>query len=76
MDFWERHFDGHVNIGPVTIYGENAMHWAVNIRTQRWGFVCFRLPLRCFKQWWPLYWYCSPDGTPQAATFTLGNDHD
>lgn len=68
----ERFFGGHINFGPVTIYGRNAMHFAVNIRTRRWGFVCFRLPLFCFGKWWPLYWYCSPDATPHRATFRLG----
>jgi len=71
MTFWDRHFGGHIAIGPVTIYGENAMHWAVNIRTKRWGYVCFRLPLRCFGRWLPLYFYCSPNATPGAATFII-----
>lgn len=68
MNFWERYFGGHVNIGPVTIYGENAMHWAVNIRLRR-SYFCFRLPLRCFGRWWSLYCYVSPDATPNAATW-------
>lgn len=72
LPFWERYFGGHVSLGPVTIYGENAMHWGVNIRTKRWGYVCFRLPFRSFGRWWPLYWYCSPDATPHSATFKLG----
>jgi hypothetical protein len=75
LPFWERYFGGHVNIGPVTIFGENAMHWAVNIKTTRWGYVCFRLPLRSFGRWWPLYWYCSPDATPQAATFIIPRNY-
>jgi hypothetical protein len=29
---------GHINIGPITFYGENG-HWAVNIRTKRWGYI-------------------------------------
>jgi len=69
---WERveeRLAGHITLGPVTIYGANAMHWAVNIATRRWGWVCFRLPLPCFGRWWPLYFYCSPDATPQSATF-------
>lgn len=73
MKIWkwiERKLDGHVNLGKsITIYGANAMHWAVNIRTKRWGFVCFRLPLPCFGRWWPVYFYCSPDATPGSATF-------
>ena len=69
LSFWENFLGGYVSIGPVTIFGENAMHWAIDIRTQRFGYVCFRLPLRCFGVWWPLYFYCSPDGTPTKATF-------
>jgi hypothetical protein len=71
LPFWERYFGGHFNLGPFTIYGENAMHWAINIKTKRWGYICFRLPVRCFGCWWRLYFYCSPDATPQAATFIV-----
>jgi hypothetical protein len=66
-----RALGGHVSLGPVTVYGRNAMHFAVNVHTKRWGYVCFRLPLRCFGMWWPVYFYCSPDGTPSAATFIV-----
>jgi hypothetical protein len=72
----DKHFSGHINIGNVTIYGRNAMHWGVNIWTKRWGYVCFRLPLRCFGQWWPLYFYVSPNATPWAATFYLAQVRD
>jgi len=68
--FWEKHFGEHVNVGPITIYGENAMHWAVNINS-RWGYICFRLPLRCFGAWWPLYFYVSDDATPCSAKFII-----
>jgi hypothetical protein len=71
---WLDRFSEHWNFGPVTVYGANAMHWAVNIKTRRWGYVCFRLPVRCFGRWWPLYFYCSPDATPQSATFMVGSD--
>lgn len=74
LSWWENFMSEHITIGPVTFYGENAMHWAVNIST-RWGYVCFRLPLRCFGQWWPLYFYISPDGTPNSATFNLGKSN-
>lgn len=52
------------------------MHWGVTVRTRRWGYVCFRLPLRCFGRWWPLYLYASPNTTPWAATFMLGRTHE
>lgn len=74
LSFAENFLDGHINIGSITIYGENAMHWAINIKTSKWGYVCFRLPFLCFGKWWPLYFYCSPNGTPWASTFYLGPD--
>lgn len=75
MGTWvERYLGGHFCVGPFTVYGANAMHWAVNIYTRRWGYVCFRLPLRCFGRWWPLYFYVSPNATPWAATFMIGGD--
>jgi hypothetical protein len=73
LSFYENFLSGHLSIGPVTIYGENAMHWAVNIHTRKWGYICFRMPLRCFGKWWPLYFYCSPNGTPWASTFYIGS---
>lgn len=68
----DRVFGGHVSIGRLTVFGRNAMHWGVTFQTRRWGYLCFRLPLRCFGRWWPLYFYCSPNATPWAATFYLG----
>ncbi len=74
MNWLERKLSGHISIGPVTLYGANAMHWAVDIRTRRWGYVCFRLPLPCFGRWWPMYFYLSPNATPWASTFYLGDE--
>lgn len=68
LSFAENFLGGHITLGPVTLYGENAMHWAINIRTKR-GFLCFRLPVRCFGTWWPMYCYLSPDATPRSATW-------
>jgi hypothetical protein len=67
----EDRLSGHITVGPVTIYGFNAMHCAVNVRTRRWGYVCFKPPTFVFGCWWPGYFYCSPDATPQSATFDL-----
>lgn len=64
-------FEEHISIGRVTIYGRNAMHWGVDIRCFN-GWLCFRLPFRCFGKWWPLYLYHSPDGTPCSASWHLG----
>lgn len=63
---------GHISIGNLTVYGRNAMHWGVTLYTKKYGYICFRLPFRCFGKWWPLYFYLSPNGTPWAATFMLG----
>ncbi len=70
LSFCENFLGGHIDIFNITIYGCNAMHWAVNIST-RWGYICFRLPLRCFGKWWPLYFYVSPNATPSQATFIV-----
>jgi hypothetical protein len=69
--FLDRWFGGHVTVGPVTVFGRNAMHFAVNIRT-RDGWICFKPPTRCFGVWWPWYFYISPDATPQSATTLWG----
>ena len=66
-----RSFDGHITFWRITIYGRNAMHWAVNIRMSE-GYLCFRLPFRCFGKWWPLYVYYSVDGTPNCASWIFG----
>ena len=77
MSFTENFLSGHVNIGKrIVIYGDNAMHWGVTIWTKRWGYICFRLPFRSHKHWWPLYFWCSPNATPWAATFMLGKKED
>lgn len=75
LSWWENFMSGHVSVGPVTVYGENAMHWAVNIRTKRLGYICFRLPVRCFGRWWSLYFYTSPNGTPGKATFCIPKNY-
>ena len=75
LSWYENFMSGHLSLGRITIYGENAMHWAVNIRVKN-TVVCFRLPFRCFDKWWPLYFYISPDATPPRATFKLGKNLD
>lgn len=66
---------GHISVGPLTIYGRNAMHWGVTVKSKKYGYICFRLPLWCFGKWWPLYLYFSPNATPQASTFMIGKKH-
>lgn len=71
-DRWiDKLFTGHITIGPVTIYGANAMHWAVNVwfRDAYW---CFHPTTRTFRGRWPWCFYISKDGTPQGATLKRG----
>lgn len=74
LGWFENFMGGHLDVFNVTIYGENAMHWGVNVKTDRFGYICFRLPFRCFGVWWPLYFYVSPNASPWSSTFYLGSD--
>ena len=40
LSWQEKILGAHVDIGPITIYGENAAHWAVNINS-KWGVYLF-----------------------------------
>ena len=59
--------EGHLSIGPLTIFGLNAMHVALQLST-RWGYLCFH------PGWgqWPWTLYLSPVATPWASTFAAG----
>ena len=81
LDEWLwKNLSGHTSLGPVTVYGFNNMHVAVNIWTKRFGAVCFHPDLRFLGSnapWmlgkdWPWYFYMSPDYTPGSATFAIG----
>ena len=75
----QRLLGGHFRIGSrkngfaIVVYGRNAMHFAINIYWRGKGWICFRLPFTCYGKWWPLYFYISPNGTPQRATFMWGH---
>lgn len=69
MSWWENFMGGHISIGNITVHGENAMHWAVSIKTKRWGYICFTLPFKCFGKYWGCHLYFSPNGTPWASTY-------
>ncbi len=63
-------FEGHINLGKrITIYGNNAMHYAINIWTKHFGYVCFHPTVGR----WGWYFYLSPNATPWAATFAKGS---
>ena len=79
LSFWENYFGGHISIGPLTLYGRNAMNWAGHISTRRWGYICFTLPAiarfrrdRNGKLFYDWYIYLSPNATPWACTFYRG----
>lgn len=69
LNWFENFMGGHVSIGNLTIYGENAMHWAINYRTKKYGTICLTLPLKCFGKYWGCHIYFSPNGTPWACTY-------
>lgn len=71
---------GHFNLGHLTIFGDNAMHFGCTYWTKRYGYICFQLPIPCgiadkFR-WQPLYLYLSPNATPWCATYVLGSRFD
>lgn len=75
MSWYHEHF----RLGPLTIFGANAMHFSWQLRT-RWGYLCAR-PSTFYRRhgsdggrigWWRWYVYLSPNGTPWAATFAIG----
>lgn len=65
---------GHFHIGNrITVYwGNNAMHWAVNIYTKKYGYICAHPRTKAE----PAYFYLSPNATPWASTFYIGSDKD
>lgn len=72
LSWWENFMGGHITIGPITIYGANAMNWAVNIKS-KWGYICFSLPsIRRYKYGRKPYFYISPDATPGSSTYYRG----
>jgi len=67
--FAERYLSGHLRLGPVMLYGANAMDWAVNVRLRTLGVtLCAKLPTA--RRGW--YVYASPNGTPWAAVIGAG----
>ena len=72
---WSENFlGGHFSIGRFTWYGCNAMLYAMNFRTKKLGYICFRPPNFCFGKYRKPYLYFSPNGTPWASTYYLGPD--
>lgn len=77
--FFDKYLSGSISIKNITIHGHNAMNWAIVIKTKKYGYICFNLPLPVFyinkPIWKPLYLYFSPNGTPWASTFFMGKKH-
>ena len=75
FNWFENFMGGHIHFWNITIFGANAMCWAVEIRTKRFGYVCFSLPsIRRKKEKRGSYFYLSPTGTPWASTYYRGSD--
>lgn len=70
-DWLETHLGGYICIGPAIIYGFNAMHVALNIRTRR-GYICFHPTIKFYGRKWPWYFYVSRNATPWLATVIAG----
>jgi len=68
----EKYLSGHITIGPVTLFGFNAMHGQAEINTRRFGVICIKPPTYMFGRWWPAQFYMSPNHTPWASTFLVG----
>lgn len=73
LDKW---LGGYISFFNITIYGRNAMRWAVNIKTKKYGYICFNLPIPVEGIVDKFYYYLSPDGTPNASTYWFGNKHN
>lgn len=71
LSWWENFMGGHISFCRITIYGENAMRWGVDVKLRN-TYMCFRLPFRYFGKWYPLYLYFSKDATPNKATWCIG----
>lgn len=69
VEFAEKRLSGHLTLGPVTLYGANAMDWAVNLRLPALGVtLCAKPPTK--RRGW--YVYASPNATPWAAVLGFG----
>lgn len=65
----ERHLGGHIDVGPLTVFGDNAMHWAWSFHTPK-GYIIAKPPSFRFKQNPCVYF--SPDATPSNAVWGFG----
>lgn len=66
----DRIFTGHLSLGPICVYGANAMHYALEVETP-WGYLMAH-PTTGERDEWRWYVFLSPNGTPQHATWGTG----
>jgi len=75
LSWLDNFMSGHISIGRrVTVFGQNAMHWSVSIYGTKWGSIHIDLPTPSRligKRGWCIY--ASPNGTPWACTWYIGN---
>jgi hypothetical protein len=76
LSWWENFLGGHFSIGKFTWYGCNAMMYAMNLGTKRWGYICLQPPSFCMGTYRKPHFYLSPNATPWACTFYLGADKE
>lgn len=70
---FQKYLSGHKRIGPVTLYGFNSMHVAVNVWSDSLGaYVCFHPTVRMHGRQWPWKFYVSRNATPWAAIVAIG----
>lgn len=72
LSWFENFMGGHLSLGRLTIYGENAMNWSVNMKIKS-AYLCFTLPTwrrMINKDEW--YVYFSKDATPSRSKWYYG----
>lgn len=65
----QRYLGGHVTVGPLAVYGFNAMHVAVNLAIRSLGVYLCAHPTVDGRPW---YVYVSRDATPGRAVLGWG----
>ena len=70
LNWYENFMSGHIS--NFTWFGENAMLWAMELHTKKWGYIVFKPPIRSFGKYHGWWFYLSPNGTPWASTYHIG----
>lgn len=64
-----RYLGGHLSLGPVTLYGHNAMRYAITVWCRPLGLYLCARPSTPHRGW---YFFASPNATPCAALVAFG----